>query len=109
MEKVELLINFSVMGIIRNADREECHSLLKKYYGNEEWKKIAKKAVNRGELYAKLYIKSLENYFKYITYKEIKNNQNSTLYYLIYTTNNETGYKIMKDVMQLKDRQTKLI
>lgn len=105
-EKVELLINFSVMGVVRNISKTECQKSLTKVYGSEEWKDVAVKAVDRGELYAQLYLKSLEKYFKYSIHKIIKNNNNSPLYYLIFVTNNEVGHKIMKSVMCVNDKQS---
>lgn len=107
-KKVELLINFSVMGVIRNADRKQCHPLLTQYYGTEEWKNVPHNTINRGDLYAELYIKSLKEFFDYILYKVIKNEKNAPIYYLIYATNNDKGYKIMKDVMNIKSEQSKL-
>jgi len=105
--KAELFINFSVSGILRNVKNKRCHPLLTKYYGNEDWKKIPN-VVNREQLYADLYIKSLRKYFRNITSIKLKNDNNIPLYYLIYTTNNDSGFKIMKDVLKQNDEQSKL-
>ena len=105
--KAELFINFSVSGILRNVKNKRCHPLLTRYYGNEDWKKIPN-VVNREQLYADLYIKSLRKYFRNIANVKLKNDNNIPLYYLIYTTNNDTGFKIMRDVLKQNDEQSKL-
>lgn len=104
-KRAELLINFSAMGILRNVGNERCHDLITKYYGSEKWKDIPNKAINRGKMYAELYIKSLKQYFEFIIDNPIKTDNKAPLYHLIFTTNNESGYKIMKDVMKIKDEQ----
>lgn len=106
--KVELLINFSVSGVVRNADNPKCANMLTKLYGSEEWKKIHKTHINRGELFAELYIKGLKNYFKFCLSEVIRTSNRVPIYYLIFVTNNESGYKIMKHVMGLKYKQVKL-
>ena len=105
-EHVELLINFSSMGVIRNID--ENPKLVTEYYGNEEWKKIQKRAINRAQLYTDLYIKNIKDYFEYVVAVPIKNEKNSSIYSLIYASNNDKGYKIMKDVMKQNEKQSKL-
>ena len=105
--KAELFINFSVSGILRNVKNKRCHPLLTRYYGNEDWKKIPN-VVNREQLYADLYIKSLRKHFRNIANVKLKNDNNIPLYYLIYTTNNDSGFKIMKDVLKQNDEQSKL-
>lgn len=106
--RAELLINFSVSGIIRNVSNERCHELITNYYGSDEWKNVSETTFNRGSLYAELYIQSLKNHFKYIIDNPIRGKNNVHLYHLIFTTNNQKGYKIMSDVMQIKDKQTGL-
>jgi len=104
-KKVELMINFSVSGVMRNVGLPRCHELITKYYGSDEWKKIPSKAVNRGNLYSDLYIKTLKKYFDHVINKPIKNENNSPLYHLIFATNNKNGDKIMKAVMEIRDEQ----
>lgn len=106
IKKVELFINFSISGVIRTVAIPRCHSTLTKFYGNEKWKNV--KGVNKDQNYVDLYIESLKEHFGYVNYKKIKNNNNVQLYHLIHATNNEVGSKIMKDVIKMKDTQSKL-
>lgn len=106
-DRSELFINFSVSGVIRNIGNERCHPTITKFYGNEKWKNV-KGVINKEERYAELYVESLKNFFNHQTYIKIKNENNVPLYYLIYTTNNDSGFKIMKDVLKQKDKQIKL-
>lgn len=107
-KKAELFINFSVMGVLRNVPIPRCHELLTKYYGDVDWEKIVKVKTNKNDFCAELYINKLKPYFKYVTAHIMRNNNNAPLYYLVHATQNDTGFKIMKDVMNEKDKQSKL-
>jgi three-Cys-motif partner protein len=107
--KVELMINFSIQGVVRNIPNQKAYSTLTKFYGSDSWKTIQSSPVNRGELFAESYISGIKKYFKCPPlYKVVKTSKKVPIYYLIFVTNVEAGHNIMRDVMGLKEKQLKL-
>lgn len=65
-----------------------------------EWKKVTKteKAIEQA---AKLYKNRLGNIFKYVTEPmSLKNDRNSTMYHLIFVSNNEAALNIANDIIK---------
>jgi len=105
--RVELLINFPIYGVIRNVDilLPQNEELITNLYGSEKWKEIRMKIDRREERLAELYIEGLKEFFKYLPYTIITNERNTPIYYLIFATNNYTGFKIMNGAMQFGQRK----
>jgi len=105
-EKVELLINFSISGVLRNLQNPYAEETLKNFFGKEN---IKEKMTSKIPIvYLDLYSNLLKQYFRWVIKKPVKTSSGHLLYYLIFATNNKTGYKIMKDVMGIRGVQTKL-
>ena len=102
-ERIELLINFSISGVLRNLQNPRT---IEKFFGK---KNITEKPISKLPMtYLVLYSDLLKQYFKWVIPKPVKISSGNLLYYLIFATNNKTGYKIMKNVMKIKGIQTKL-
>lgn len=71
----------------------------------EIWQKYSRNPKKRRDEILKYYLVSLEKYFKHVEYIEIPVGSEYPSYYLIFTTRNETGRKIMKHIMERKRRR----
>ncbi|OGI12297.1 hypothetical protein A3K64_03165 [Candidatus Micrarchaeota archaeon RBG_16_36_9] len=97
--RVELLINFPVSGVIRNMETPQSEKTITALFGSDEWKHVRSDS-KKGENLAEIYVQSIRKFFRNIKYEVIKNEKNSPVYYLIFATNSDVGFKIMNNVMQ---------
>ena len=106
----ELLINFSIMGVIRNP---EIHpELLNALYGDGSWRNC-----RTPDDYLKLYIKKLEQHWKYVLVTPpIRNEKGVDMYCLIFTTRIDIAKNLwktdvlprVKKIWEEKDREALL-
>jgi three-Cys-motif partner protein len=95
LNRLELFLGMDEQEIKSYFFREKTETTL---FG--EWKKVAKteKAIEQA---AKLYKNRLGNIFKYVTEPmSLKNERNSTMYHLIFVSNNAAALKIANDIIK---------
>ena len=117
----ELFIQFSwegisrAAGLLKNVDhldektRKQARSTIKtmnSYMKGIEWQDIWKRTPSwrRRKAILELYVSGLKTYYKHIEYVEIPIRSKRPEYYLIFTTRNPTGRKIMKGIIEKKRR-----
>ena len=118
----ELFIHFSWQGVSRttgqltNIDHPDANrrkkarktvETLNAHIGTE-WQEICKKRIpssRRRDLILKSYVSKLQRHYRGIKYVEIPFNSKNPYYYLIFTTRNKTGYKIMEQIIEKKRRE----
>lgn len=98
--KVELLINFSILGISRNLDNLKAINIIKRFMPCKIESKNPLQILDK-------YRECLKRNFKYVLDKPVYSSKKVILYYLIFATNNHTGSKIMSSVMK-RGEQKKL-
>lgn len=117
----ELFIHFSWEGVSRAAGQLEnidhpndvirrtarsTIETMNSYMNGAEWQEIWRKTPswNRREAILTLYISGLKSHYKHVECCEVPIRSKDPDYYLIFTTRNPTGYKIMKGVIEKKRR-----
>jgi hypothetical protein len=98
---VELLINCSISGIIRNVDNERANITIEEFLGDSCISSKPSDIMHQ-------YRKKLKKHFKRVIEKPIKTSRKTVVYYLLFDTNNPTGFKIMPHVMKAGGEQKKI-
>lgn len=118
----ELFIHFSWEGLSRAAGQLEnidhFDETLKKaarstvetinsYMKGTEWQEVWKSQPSwrRRRAILELYLSGLKTYYEFIEYIEVPVGSKDPDYYLVFTTRNSTGGKIMKDIIGKKRRK----
>lgn len=91
--RAELLINFSISGVIRNLKNPRADKTIRDFLGNEAESVLPL-------VLLETYKEKLEKHFKWVIHKAVLSPTRSTIYYLIFATNNRTGCRIMSNVMK---------
>jgi three-Cys-motif partner protein len=99
--RVELLINFSISGILRNLENPRAGNAIKSFLGDDVDSRIPMVILDA-------YKQKLRKHFKHVVEKPVKAENKNIIYYLIFATNNDTGYRIMSSVMGKKGEQKTL-
>jgi three-Cys-motif partner protein len=118
----ELFIHFSWEGISRAAGQLEnidhpndrirrvarsTVETINSYMKGTEWQEVWKSqpAWQRRKAILELYLSGLKTHYEFIEYVEIPVGSKDPDYYLVFTTRNPTGRKIMKDIINKKRRK----
>lgn len=101
--KTEIFFNFMVRDVNRFLSQKYQEENMNLLFGNSSWKDlISMKGVNRQIALRDLYINNLidSGTAKYVwPFRICEDKKDSTLYYLIYATNNFKGLDVMKSIM----------
>jgi three-Cys-motif partner protein len=108
MKKMDLIINFSTMGLTRNIDwaiEQEGVTAVDRFFGNQAWRDLYNPTINttaQRRQWIDYYTKRLE-IFKYKRVGEtggsevvFKNSRNAQVYSLIFASKHELGTKLWK-------------
>ena len=115
----ELFIHFSWEGVLRTAGqlkninhhdsetRKRAQSTVETLdlYLGAGWRGLWLDRANRKKHIFELYISNLRRFYENITYVEIPFGSRNPLYYLVFTSRNETGAKIMEDIINTRRRK----
>lgn len=121
----ELFIHFSWWGVDRSAGyylknennpdskiRKAARAMsetLNVFLGLKEWteiwQKYSRNPRKRRDEILRLYLSGLQKYFEHVEYIEVPIGSKYPTYYLMFTTRNKTGRKIMKYIMETKRRR----
>ena len=102
-DKCEVLITF-MAGFVNRFHDELRESALNKLFGTSEWKRAESESTPKKKLqfYLDLYIQQLKNKggAKFVTTFEMLDENNRTIYYLVYGTKHIKGTEVIKRAMQ---------
>lgn len=119
----ELFLHFSWTGVERTAGllanldhsdpalRKQAHSAidtLDLFLGGNKWQEIWNKKIEtslKRKMILELYLQGLKTYYEFPTPIEIPLNSRDPDFYLVFTTRNTTGNKIMNDIVSRKRRK----
>lgn len=97
-ERIELLINCSIAGIIRNLKIPRANDSIRNFLGDSADSSLPLVLLD-------MYKEKLKKHFNYVIEKPVRSQNKNVIYYLIFATNNKVGYKIMLNVMKTGEQK----
>lgn len=116
-EHTEIMMNYSWMAVTRMAGHlkriphdsvsQSVVDTLDLFHG--EWQDLERRKFSstreKSEAFVELYVREWREYYSFINYIEIPIGSKSPIYYLIFTTRNEIGNKIQREIIEKERRR----
>jgi three-Cys-motif partner protein len=110
IKRMDLMINFSTSGLIRNAPNAPSDSVLDRFFGTQDWRehyKAQKSAAENRRALIDFYLSRLEP-FGYVPFEKeteivVKNANNAQLYTLIFASKNQLGNDFWEEIVRIID------
>lgn len=97
--KVEVFLTFMVDSINRFIEDDKTGQHIKELFGSDDVEKIIEDSEEREKDLRAFYQKKLEENANFVRYFKMCDNNDRTIYYLFFATNNELGNVRMKEAM----------
>lgn len=97
--KVEVFLTFMVGSINRFIEDDKTGQHIKELFGSDDVENIIKNSEEREKDLRAFYQKKLEKNANFVRYFKMCDNNDRTIYYLFFATNNELGNVRMKEAM----------